>query len=134
MSKNYDLCEPLRAIADVIGRERALLLAGKIIRWEAAKGKSIGRRGWVYVPKTHTENSVLAGLVDPDDLAALVAALGGELMQITAPMAPIRRLRDARIEELCNDGEPAALIAWKMNMSTRQVRNVLHAALPADAH
>lgn len=125
MSNNYDLCEPLRAIAGVIGRERALVLAGKVIRWDAQKGRDIGRRGWVYVPHTHTENSVLAGLVEPDELAALVASLGGELLQISLPMAPVRRLRDARIVELHKMGVSTTSVAWLMSLSARQVRNIL---------
>lgn len=122
---NYDLCEPLRAIAGVIGREKALFLAGKVIRWDAAKGKSLGRRGWVYVPNTHTENSVLAGLVEPEDFTALVAAHAGEVLQISLPMAPIRRLRDSRIMELHASGMNSPEIARIMGLSARQVLNVV---------
>lgn len=131
MGGNWDLCKTLREIADVIGREQALRLAGQVIQWER-RGKSQGKQGSFYVPRCRVEGSLLSELVPPNQDAKLVAAFGGEALTISAPMGMVRRLRDACIIGLAGMGRPMRTIGFLCDVSERQVRNIvnLHGAAP----
>lgn len=124
MAGNYDLCAGLRLIADAIGRESALRLAGDVLAWDR-RGDSIGRRNSIYIPRRLVDKSRLNKLVTPDEAARLVAALGGETLSISNPVTLVRRLRDARITQLAAEGLPTAHIAKTMGVTAQTVRNVI---------
>lgn len=117
-------------IADVIGRERALLLIGQL--------PQAGRRKWrvvLYIPKRIDPDHNLVRLIGWEDAMRLVRHFGGEILQPSNCRFLPRAFRDAEIIRLWRAGEKLPLIADKFDLSYRQVRNIIVAAemTPEDA-
>lgn len=124
MAGNFDLCADLRLIADAIGRQGALRLAGKVLAWDR-HGKLMGRRNSVYIPRSADRLARLNDLVTQDEAGRLIAALGGEILNISTPSDPLRRLRDAHILRLAGDGVQLEAIGFLCGVTARQARNVI---------
>lgn len=114
-------------IAEVIGRERALFLVGKLPRcYHQAKGC------WhviLYVPKRMPLDHELVRLMGYQDAEKLRKAFGGEIMQPATCIEVYRRFRDASIRRLhfLEQTSIETLAAW-FEMTPRHVRNLLQSA------
>lgn len=114
----YGLPQEVRQIAEVVGREKALYIAGRLLDPE--------RKGcaWLYIPKKLPDNHPLIELVGPEDAAALVSVFGGELFQIPPCYGVYRRFRDREIRRMMSEGYRQEWIAETFMVCVRTVRNV----------
>lgn len=114
------LPESVQEIADVIGREKALELIGKL--------PACGRRSWrvvLYVPKRLKPDHKLVQLIGWPTADKLVRHFGGEILQPSNCRCVVRAQRNERIRDLAaNDNNPQQ-IAEQVGLSERQVRNIL---------
>lgn len=117
-------------IADVIGRDRTLFLIGQL--------PQAGRRKWrvvLYIPKRIDPDHKLVRLIGWDDAMKLVRHFGGEILQPSNCRFLHREFRNAEVVRLWRAGEKLPLIADMVDLSYRQVRNIIAAAemTPEDA-
>ncbi len=122
-SPSAPLPENVQAIADVIGRERALYLAGQCIRWDRT-GRH-GRRGWLYIPKSLDQSHPLARLAGLEDAHKLVRAFGGEILMISPCAAVIRRWRKAEGRRMASVGLTHTEISASLGITRRHLCNLL---------
>jgi hypothetical protein len=114
-------------IAEVIGRERALYLIGKLPRCRPPSGE--GRTQVIlYVPKTITPDHRLVQILGQEDAERLVEAFGGEILKPGTCRQIYRVYRDQGIVRAVNDGVPTAMVAAWFGLSSRHVLNVLEKA------
>lgn len=125
---NYDLPGPVREIADVIGRESAMALVGRVVKWDRADvtDKRRARCGSVYIPRTLESGCRLLELVDREQAEKLVAALGGAVMKVSVPAKPIREYYRQMARYFRYSGMMPREIAEAMQVSPRQVYNLLN--------
>lgn len=112
-------------IANVIGREQALFLIGQLPRCYVDRP---GHKSWrviMYVPKTLKAEHDLVRLLGWHDARKLVQAFGGEILQPASCHDVYRKWRDANIIRLHSEGMKPAQIAELMEVSDRQVRNLV---------
>lgn len=114
-------------IAEVIGRERALYLIGRLPR---CYPPSRGSRGWqeqvvMYVPKTLKPTHRLVRILGWHDATKLVRHFGGEILRPGNCRDLYRPHRDAGIRSAAQSGIPAVMIAEWFDVSERHVKNVL---------
>ncbi len=120
-------------IADVIGREQALLLIGKLPRSYRSDGR--GSKVNLYVPTLarlgadHPHVRILGW----HDAVKLSKAFGGEIMYPASCAFIYRAFRDQNILRLARLGVRLALIAKHMDVSERHVRNLVQENPPEDA-
>lgn len=124
---NWDLPGTLREVAEVIGRERAMYLAGQVLHWDRQGQR--GKAGWVYIPKKLEPHHRLNELVTLDEALKLVEVFGGENLTISMPAGPVRRFRNMQIQHLASEGLRPEVIAYAVGITPRQVRNVLGATV-----
>jgi hypothetical protein len=123
---NMRLSGVVQEIADVIGRERALFLIGKLPRiYCQARGTSQGERVVMYVPKQITTQHVLVRILGWNDAAKLVQVFGGEVMQPGNCSEIYRAFRDRSIVRLHKQGMPKAELARLMNVHPRTITELL---------
>lgn len=129
------LPKSVQEIAEVIGRERALYLVGKLPRCyvedrrkrETNKG-GMSERVILYVPKTLNPDSQLLKILDWHEASALVDAFGGELLAPGNCGELLRNWRnDGILRAVCN-GLSVTLAAEWFDVTPRHVRNVMAAA------
>lgn len=125
VANNFDLPAALREIADVIGRETALSLAGHYLRWDE-RDQHYGVRGYLYVPKPERLKGShrLVSILGLEVARQLSETFGGETLNISAPTGLSRRNRDARIIEMSEAGFSDVYIAAAMGMCERNIRTI----------
>ena len=127
MSGNYDLCADARAVAEVIGRERALFLVGQVVSWERRPGSETGRSGSVYVPTPPRLKAScrLVKILGMDESARLSLVLGGEILHFSGCSSLVKRFRHEAVRRMASSGMPNSLIAWSVGLTARHVRTIL---------
>jgi hypothetical protein len=115
-----------KEIADVIGRERALYLIGKLPRCFCKSNGSAQREYVVmYVPKQVSTSHNLVKILGWKDANRLVMHFGGEILYPPNCSAIYRQYRDASIIRLHSEGMAKADIITLMQVSERHVRNLI---------
>lgn len=117
-------------IADVIGRERALFLIGKLPRMYHRSAQS--ERVCLYVPKVLPVDHALVRLIGWSDAAKLVRVFGGEILMPGTCGEVYRRFRDSAIIRMRAEGMTVAQIADIMNVGERQIRNLTREKPPEE--
>lgn len=114
----YEMPQEVRMIAEVVGRHKALFIAGRLHHSE--------RRGcaFLYVPKKLPPGHHLIDLAGPEDAAALVKHFGGEILQIPSCQGIYRRFRDREIRRMVAEGYRHGWIAEVFGVCVRTVRNL----------
>lgn len=119
-------------IAEVIGREAALLLIGQAPRWP--RKDRHGRRvpgEWValYVPASLPPDHFLVRTLGWKAARALADAFGGEILQPGCCRGIYYKFRNASIVRLHTEQEiPVRVLAEWFEVSERHVRNLLRDA------
>lgn len=115
-------------IADVIGRERALFLVGRLPRCYMPDGRYKGAQATrviLYVQKRMTADHELVRILGWHDAEKLRKHFGGCLLH-PAPCADIyRRFRDESLRDLASQGTPVEMLADWFSLSARHVKNIL---------
>lgn len=122
-TNNYDLPENVRLIAELIGRTRALYLAGRMLKSDGVR--HYGRASCLYVPKRLPPGHKLIDLVGEHEAQLLVQAFGGETLKVQPCAAVLRRWRNSETERMAAAGVPRQEIANILGMSDRNVRYIL---------
>lgn len=122
--KRRDDASPLppsaQEIADVIGRERALFLIGKLPK--------AGSRSWrvcLYVPKRIGPDHPLVSLIGWRDANLLVREFGGMILQPSNCVQVHRDFRNREARRLHAEGWTIGRLADLFDLSERQVANIL---------
>lgn len=123
----------VQEIADVIGRDAALLLVESLPRAYSGMHR---RSGLVilYVPKTIKPDHQLVGILGWETAAKLVHAFGGEMLQPATCFGLRIGERNAAIHARRASGVSVQSIAREFHISDRQVRNVLREMLQVEAN
>jgi hypothetical protein len=121
------LPDSVQEIADVIGRERALLLIGRLPRYSC---RGATNRVLLYVPKLAnlTADHKLVGILGRSDAERLCRVFGGETLKPANCAFIYKRYRDSQIVRLANEGLDSPRISELMNVSASQVRLILQRA------
>lgn len=121
----------VQEIADVIGRERALFLIGKLPKCYVAdkrrREKNVGgfsERVMLYVPKVLRPDHSLVRILGWNDAQALVNAFGGEMLAPGNCREVYRPFRDQHMARLVGEGVQPATVALWFGVSEKLVRNV----------
>lgn len=114
-------------IADVIGRERALFLIGKI---RPTPGRSW--RVCFYVPRRMPLDHWLVRLLGYRDAEALRREFGGIILQPGGCGHLTREFRNREVRRMASEGCLPAEIAAAVDLSPRQVRNILAETSPEE--
>ena len=113
------LTQTVQEIADVIGRERALYLIGKL------PTTRVQSRGYdkvlLYVPKSLTFDHVLTKILGWNDASKLVSVFGGELIQVSNCEYIYRAFLHRSIKTLKASGMTTKQIAELLSLSERTV-------------
>lgn len=124
---NRDLPASVAEIAEVIGRERALYLIGKLPR--------TGSRAWrvcFYVPKRLPPDHQLVRILGWHDAMRMVRHFGGSIVQAAYGFELLVRWRHREIHRLHRAGWRNAEIAEAIGLSRYRVREVLAGTPPED--
>lgn len=123
-----DLPPSLAEIAEVIGREKALLLVGSL-----PQSGSRPHRKCLYVPKRMPVDHWLVRQLGWDDAVKFQSAFSGMILQPSNARFWARGLRDDRILQLYRDGVPVAEIAEELGLSVYRVREIIAGQSPEAA-
>jgi len=110
-------------IADVIGRERALFLIGKLPRMYHRSAQS--ERVCLYVPKVLPVDHALVRLIGWSDAAKLVKVFGGEILQPGTCKEVYRAFRDKSIARMLEQGRPLREVADLMQVDESLIRKMM---------
>jgi hypothetical protein len=119
---NYDLCQCLREISWVIGRERALYLAGQVLKWD--RGGHRGKTAYLYIPKRLTPDHRLVEILGWDQAAALVYEFAGLILPISSCRGVVQRWRDSEVRQFADAGLTTQDITRIVGVSDRYVRAI----------
>lgn len=116
----------VQEIADVIGRERALYLVGRLPRCFAGKEGFKSWRPVMYVPTLRrlTPDHNLVAILGWNDAEKLCRHFGGEILNPANCQEIYRPFRDRSIARMVADGMPPKLVAEWFNVTDRHVRAV----------
>lgn len=126
------LPDSVQEIADVIGRDQALLLVGQLPRsysrdkrWPGAMNSTVN----LYVPTVARlgVDHQLVRILGWNDAVKLCKAFGGEIMYPANCAFIHRKFRDDNILRLVRAGVKKAIIADQIGVSERHVRNLVRA-------
>gem|GEM_PF-323268 len=126
----------VKAIADVLGRERALYLIGQLPRYYRRDGRWPGAQSSetiLYVPKALPPGHRLTRLLGWQDAMKLVRAFGGEILKPACCAEIYRPFRDAGIVAMVAAGEAHEVVAGLMGVSAKHVKNLLREIPREDA-
>lgn len=116
---NWDLCQSLREIAWIVGREKALFLAGQVLKWD--RGGHYGKSASLYIPKRLNPNHRLVELLGWDDAAALVYEFAGIILPISSCRGVYQRWRDSEVRRMATAGLVTSEIAVIVGVSDSYV-------------
>jgi len=114
------LPESVEEIAEVIGREKALYLIGRL--------PTSGSRKWrkcVYIPKKLPVDHKLVELLGWNDAAKLSYAFAGMILQPSNCRFLHRAHRNREIHRMGAEGIPVTEIADVVELSTYRVREII---------
>ena len=117
------LPQSVQEVADVIGRERALYLVGKLPR-------SMGNREriFLYVPKKLTPDHRLVEILGWAHARMLVDEFGGIILNLAACTCVYRVHRNHHIRRMAvKEQKTPGQLAELFGMSARQIQNILAA-------
>lgn len=120
-----DLPETIREIAEVIGREQALYLIGRL--------PPAGSRPWricFYVPKAIKPDHQLIRILGYHDAMRMVRAFGGEILQTSNGRFIERRFRNLVIWHLSVNGMTAPEISQEIITPYELVKKILQGNPP----
>ena len=123
------LPENERAIAEVIGRGRAIRLSHRLYHLKPYSHQRGGIRGALYVPK-RCNNAFVELVGDRADAEALVLRFCGEQLQLTGCRAVFMQLQHHAIRFLRRHGMPVALLARISFMTERNARRICAGVMP----
>lgn len=119
------LPQSVQEVADVIGRERALYLVGRLPRTVQTKRDGRTRhRIFLYVPKRLPVDHQLVKLVGWPDAAALVREFGGMILNLESCHQMAREFRNKALRRMASTASVAAL-AVLFDMTEKNVRLIL---------
>jgi hypothetical protein len=119
---NFDLPRDIRLIASIIGRQKAINLAGKLLTRSGYRVVSL------YIPKRLTQDHKLIELVGENEAKALSDNLGGEILYIeNCYRGLVTRFRNREIDRLSLEGVSNKTIAFLFNLTQRQIHNIIKA-------
>jgi hypothetical protein len=121
--KGERLPRSVQEIAEVIGREWALLLIGLCPRF-ARRDQRGGEQVVLYIPRTLKPDHWLVRVLGWHDAHRLVRAFGGELLKPGNCGHLYRAFRDEGIQRLLDEGVPIPMVAGWFEVSERHVRSV----------
>lgn len=127
----YKLPRSVQEIADVIGRDLALFLIGKLPRAYSPchpSGQVI-----LYVPRTLRADHSLVSLIGWHPAMKLVRAFGGEILQPATCAGLYREFRDRSIRELLRQGHGASTIMEWFGVCDVHVRKLKRENAQEDA-
>ncbi|MGQ3289023.1 hypothetical protein [Sphingopyxis sp.] len=111
----------IQEIAEVIGEENAVHLIKSLPTYnEGGTTRTI-----LYVPKSLKPNHRLVEILGWETASKLVEGFGGEILKPANANSIERRDRDALIVRLANDDMKPVDISKAVNITARQVRNIL---------
>jgi DNA-binding NarL/FixJ family response regulator len=117
------LPESVQEIADVIGRDRALFLIGKLPRYYSKGTQS--ERVILYVPKNLPLDHRLVQILGWNDASKLAKEFGGEILKPSNCNFIQRKARDKSILEMHAQGYSAQDLAKWFYVCERTVKNLL---------
>ena len=118
----------MHEIAEVIGRDRALYLIGRLPKTYPPSTRTKNgatERVILYVPKSLRPDHSLVQILGWHDAMKLVRVFGGEILQPANCREVYRRFRDRSIRAFLIAGYPPNYIAEMMGVSDRHVKNLL---------
>lgn len=127
-----DLPMSVREIAEVIGRQEALMLIGKLPRCYAGKDGKKANKVIMYVPKRLQPNHRLVEILGWQAASKLVRVFGGEILYPANCSFLESRLRNKRILEMMADGTPAVIVAQEFGVTVRYVRHLRQMEKPPE--
>jgi hypothetical protein len=122
-----ELPQSAQEIADVIGREKTLLLIGRLPRSPS--------RCWrvnLYVPKRMPLDHWLIDLLGFEDAEKLRRMFGGEILQPSNCNQIAREFRNREVRRMSAAGMNSHEIAQAVDLTPRQVRNILAESPPEE--
>lgn len=138
--RNFDLPATVREVAEVLGRRRALELAGMVCPPadpEQRGDSTRGRQGCLYVPKSLASQrgpSRLVDLLGADDADRLIRAFGGEILWFGPCNGIVLRHRNNAIWRRLAEGARPVVVAAEFGVCERLVRNILRRNTDAELH
>ena len=123
-----DLPSSVQEIADVIGRESALLLVGQLPRCtqrDQRYPKAVSSRVIMYVPKRLEPGHRLVQILGYVTALSLVHHFGGEVLYPANCADVYRRFRDREALRMIREGMTAKAVADVLGVSDRHVRNLI---------
>jgi hypothetical protein len=114
-------------IADVIGRENALYLIGQLPRSSSRSWRVV-----LYVPKRLPADHELVKLLGWETADKLRRHFGGEILQPSNCNIVYRRARNTNARRMAAEGMPIPQIADILDLTPRQVRNILAETPPEE--
>jgi len=122
-----DLPISIAEIAEVIGREKALFLIGQLPRSPS--------RSWrvnLYIPKRMPLDHWLIKLLGFPDAEKMRREFGGIILQPSNCGHVYRLFRNKEVRRMADAGIPVHQIADAVDLTTRQVRNIISERPPED--
>lgn len=113
------LNQTLEEVAFIIGRERALMLVGRLT--------ATGSRPWrvcVYIPKGISPDHRLVRLVGWEDAQALCAHFRGSILELSSGQAIVWSWLQSEVRRLSNEGMGVMEIVDVLAMPARTVRAI----------
>lgn len=114
-------------IADVIGREKTLYLIGNLPRSSSRSWRVV-----LYVPKRMPADHQLVRLLGYEAAEKLRRHFGGEILQPSNCNVVYRKARNENARRMAADGMPIQQIADILELTPRQVRNILAESPPEE--
>jgi hypothetical protein len=121
----------VQEVADVIGRDAALLIVNSLPRSYSESRRRSGRVVF-YVPKVMQESHPVAVLIGPNLAEKLCKHFGGEIVRLAACCGAMKADRDSTIMEMKRSGDTPQCIAREFGITDRQVRNILREMVGMD--
>ena len=126
-----DLPQSVREIAEVIGREAALLLIGRLPVCYRDAGKK-SPKVILYVPKRLPPDHQLVEILGYPTAQKLVDAFGGEILYPANCRAILAHQRNELVARMLDGGARPAIVAELFGMTERNVRNLQRKAKPSE--
>ena len=120
-----DLPRSVREIAEVIGRDAALRLIGKLPTCYAGKDGKKSTRVIMYVPKRLQPDHPLVDILGWNTALRLVRTFGGEILYPANCRSIYAKFRDEAILKMLDAGARPSMVADIMGLSERHVRNLM---------
>lgn len=121
------LPQSVAEIAEVIGREKALYLIGQLPRSSSRSWRVV-----LYVPKRLPVDHELVRLIGWHDAERMRKHFGGEILQPSNCNFVYRRARNKFARRMYSDGTPITQIADMLDLTPRQIRNLLAETPPEE--